>query len=107
MSKLPAQGLREVSENFHWGQVLDAFRFDMDDKTCTILKYHPWVNEKGNIRIGRPDTTQVMFHNNETRNSDGSIQASLIRWIAHTNLGLNQHALVAGICRALDVKDAS
>lgn len=107
MSKLPAQGLREASDGFSWGQPIAAFALNLDGQVCMILKYHPWVNEKGNIRVGRPDTDQVMFHNAATGYSDDSIQTAVIRWIAHTNLGLNQHALVAGICKALDVKAAS
>lgn len=96
-----------LSEEFAWGHVIDVFKINMDGKECTILKFHPWVSENGSVRVGRPDETVVNFHNAETRWSDTSIQASMIRWIAHQNLGLNQQALVAGVCKALDVKEAT
>jgi hypothetical protein len=103
MSKLPAQGVAEVTQDFTWGEVIDAYSMDIDDHHCTVISYHPWKSRNSVVQVGAPDKTRVLFHNTETSWSDQTMQASLIRWMAAKNLGLNQHMLVDGICRALNV----
>lgn len=103
MSKLPAQGVAEVTQDFTWGEVIAAYSMQIDDTRCLIVEYHPWKSKNSEVKVGDPDKKQVLFHCSETSWSDSTMQSSIIHWIAHTNLGLNQHPLVAGICRALKV----
>lgn len=85
---------------FSWGKVVDKFDFDMDGVPLLVIKYHPtkYINGQG-VRGEYED--HVLFHCVELHSSYLSLDSLLIAWIAHRRLGLNQHHLVDGICRAL------
>lgn len=85
---------------FPWGIVLDIFDYDFDGQKLTVVKYHQWVL---NETPRRADESQPLYHSEELRASYRSLDALLIAWIAHRRLGLNQHMLVSGLCRALEI----
>ena len=89
---------------YAWGRVIERFDFDMDGRVVEAIKYHPWRSKDGRVFTGDPDTERVEFHCEEMHESFFSLDALLIAWIARKNLGMNQSALVAGICRALAVQ---
>ena len=100
----PAQGHHGATvEDPLWGETIGTFDLDFDGARCVIVKYHPWISKRGKVYIDKPDKTRVLFYNTETSWSDRSMQASVLRWMTRKNLGLNQHALVEGVCKALNV----
>ena len=94
---------------FVWGKVLDCFSYDFDGTVMEVTKYHPWkeVDDGISVKTGDPDTAQVEYHCEELHTAFNSMDALLICWIAHKRLGLNQHALVSGVCRALGVHQSA
>lgn len=91
-------------KKFPWGHVIERFEYDFDGKTLDVVKYHPWKVDGCNIRTGDPETGSVSFHCSALSESWGSLDALLISWIARRRLGINEHALVGGICRALKIE---
>lgn len=89
---------------FPWGQVIDRFEYDFDGKKMELTKFHPWVSEKGHVRTGEPNMEEIQYHCDELSESAHSVEYMLLSWIARQKLGLNQHMLVAGIARALEIK---
>jgi hypothetical protein len=89
---------------FAWGRVLDRFEYDFDGRKLELTKFHPWVSENGHIRVGTPNTEEVQYHCEELSESAHSVEYMVLAWIARRKLGLNQHMLVAGLARALDLK---
>lgn len=89
--------------NFTWGQVLDKFEYDFDGEVMQVTKYHPWKREDCTVLTGQPNLEVVEYHCEELHESATSLQYLLLAWMAYKNLGLNQHALVAGVSRALGV----
>lgn len=79
-----------MSKSFPWGRVLKLININLDDKEVQVTKY-------------QDSTGAVRYHCEELRESWESIDALLISWIARKNLGLNQQALVAGVCKAFGV----
>lgn len=79
---------------FAWGKVIERFDYDFDGDKVEVVKYYPST---------RNDNVPH-FHIEELHESSDSLQYMLIAYIARKNLGLNQHSLVSGICRALEVK---
>jgi hypothetical protein len=90
---------------FPWGKALDYFSYDFDGTVMEVTKYHPWKETADGISVktGDPDTAQVGYHCEELHAAFDSLDALLICWIANKRLGLNQHALVTGVCKALGV----
>lgn len=82
----------QVKSKFWLGRPLDFIKLDLDGEMIEITKY----------RDDRSDA--VLYHNEVLSESFRSLDALLISWIARRNLGLNQHQLVAGICRALEIR---
>jgi hypothetical protein len=93
-----------VNERFVWGRVIERFDYDFDGQRMELVKFHPWKSERGTVRTGDPDTMVTQYHCDKMSESFWCIDDALIAWIARKNLGLNQHALVAGICRALETE---
>jgi hypothetical protein len=90
-------------KSFSWGKVLKIFDYDIDGKPLEIVKYHPWHTEGVSVNTGNPNEAETLYHVNELHASYLSIEAAMIAWVAYKRLGLNQHALVTGVCRALCV----
>ena len=74
---------------FPWGDVIEVFSYDFDGRTLEITKYRD------------RDGSEPSYHCEELHTSYGTLDKTVIAWIAHKNLGLNQHALVDGIYKAL------
>lgn len=91
--------------SFPWGQTIERFVLDFDGSKLLATKFHPWKSESSLVMVGDPDTSTVQYHCEELRQSTNSMQSLVIAWIANKNLGLNQHALVSGVCRALEIKE--
>ena len=89
-------------KKFVWGRVINIFEYDFYGLVCEIIKYHPHKRNDHTI-TKEIDESIIMYNCDEIRQSEDNIYALLISWIAEKKLGLNQHALVAGICRALKV----
>jgi hypothetical protein len=79
-----------MSKPFPWGLVLDRTTLYIDGVELEVTKY-------------QDNTAAVLFYCEELRESWESIDVLLISWIARKNLGLNQHALISGVCKALGV----
>ena len=86
---------------FPWGKVIEIFVYDFDGEEVEVVKYNPY-KEFG--RSSKEFSEDVEYHIEDLHESAHSLQYILISWMAKKNLGLNQHSLVAGICRALEVK---
>lgn len=81
-------------DKFVWGKVIDQFSYDFDGKVLEVTKYHP-----------KNYPTSILYHCEEMHSSHHELDALVISWIAHKRLGLNQHNLVSGLCRALEIKE--
>ena len=92
---------------FPWGKVLDYFTYDFDGVSMEVVKFHPWKSEDCTVRVGDVNTDETHYHCEELRASYDKLDALLICWIAQKRLGLNQHALVSGVCRALGVHQSA
>jgi hypothetical protein len=92
-------------KKFPWGKVLEIFEYDFDGKPLEIVKYHPWKSEGVSVKTGNPNEDETCYHIAAMSESFHSIDAALIGWIAHKNLGLNHGTLAAGVCRALNVRE--
>lgn len=95
-----------MSKSFPWGRVIDLFSYDFDGATMEVTKFHPWASAGITVHTGQPDESQTHYHCEELSASYDTLDALLIAWIANKRLGLNQHALVSGICRALEIGPA-
>lgn len=101
-----------MTYKFPWGRVIERFKYNFDGDNVEIVKYHPHKrDEKGFAvyddeynRFQAIDTDKIEYHLEGHHVSCGSVEGCLIYWMAEKHLGLNNHSLVAGICRALDVK---
>lgn len=87
---------------FTWGKVIDRFEYDFDGVTMEVTKYHP-RKSVGVTVTQEIDESKVEYHCEELREAANSVFELLISFIARKKLGYNQHALVAGVCRALDL----
>lgn len=92
-----------TNNNFTWGEVIQRFHYDFDGKPLDVVKYHPWVSKNHRIHTGEPDRSRTEYHCEEMRSSYLSLDALIVAWIAYKRLGLNQHMLVDGLCRALEI----
>lgn len=91
---------------FTWGRVIEKFEYDMDGRALQVVKFHPWKCSGSTVLTGQPDLEDICYHCEELHQSFDSLDALLIAWIAEKRLGLNQHALVSGMCRALGITGA-
>lgn len=89
---------------FPWGQVIDRLEIDFDGEKFEVTKYYPSKFVNGHHVLGEYEKTPH-YHNEELRESNDNIYALTISMIARRHLGTNQHALVAGIVRALCICD--
>lgn len=69
-----------------------------------IVKYHPWQSQGVRVISGKPNEAETCFHIAAISESFRSIDAALIGWIVHKNLGFNNGSLAGGVCRALGVQ---
>ena len=92
-----------VDKRFSWGHVLDRFEYDFDGRTMEVIKYHSWKKDKGTLIVGDADESVIHYHCEELNESTESLEYLVILWIARQSLGQNQHALVRGIAKALDL----
>ena len=92
-------------KKFVWGKKIDCFSYNFDGRTMDVVKFHPWKMDGITVLSGQPDETEVRYHCEELHESAKTLHALVIAWIVRMRLGLNQHALVAGICRALGIHD--
>ena len=88
---------------FAWGKVIDRFEYDFDGVTMNVVKFHPWETNGCEVLTGIHDESAVYYHCAELSESTDDLMALLISWMARKNLGLNQYALVSGVCRALGI----
>ena len=88
---------------FSWGRVIETVSQDIGGNILRFTVYHPWHREDCTVKTGSPDLTKIEYHSEELHESFDCADALLIAWIAHRRLGLNQHMLVSGICRALEI----
>ena len=93
-----------MREKFTWGKVIARFSYDFDGKEMELTKFHPWKVVDRRVMTGDPDPEVIEFHCEEMHESFHSVEAAVIAWIARQSLGTNQHMLVAGLCRALEIK---
>lgn len=87
---------------FAWGKVIERFEYDFDGEKVEVVKYFP-IEFKNCSPTGEYETTPA-YHISKLSESSNSLQYMLIAYIARKNLGHNQQSLVAGICRALEIK---
>ena len=87
---------------FAWGRVIETFVYDFDGKTVEVVKYFPNKHDNGFFVKGEFED-ETAYHIDELHESASSLDYILIAWIARQRLGLNQHALVGGIARALEI----
>jgi hypothetical protein len=88
---------------FAWGKVIEYFEYDFDGEKLSVTKYNPHAFVNGFHRRGEY-SEEINYHAEEINESFNSVEALLIAWIAFKHLGRNNGSLVAGICRALEVK---
>lgn len=88
---------------FAWGKVLEKFEYDFDGHTIHVIKYHPWKREGHSVQTGIANPDEIEYECTEINEAFSTIESLLIAWIARKNLGNNQHTLVNGLCRALNV----
>jgi len=86
---------------FPWGKVIGILQIDLDGDKLEVVKYYA---NFGASTINK-HCTEPSFHIEELHASYSTVQAAIIGYIAYKSLGLNQHTLVSGICRALDIKE--
>lgn len=90
-------------KKFSWGEVITRYQLPFEDGMLEIVKFHPWKTEGVSVLTGQPDYDQIQYHIEELRESFFEFDAAVIAWITYARLGLNQHQLVSGICKALDI----
>ena len=91
---------------FPWGRVLEQISYEIDGLRFDVTKFHPWKTSGCTVLTGQVNEALTQYHSDELHQSEDTAQRLLIAWIAYRNLGLNQHTLVDGICRALEVGSA-
>lgn len=91
-------------KKFFLGQQIESIDYDFNGKICTVITYHPFVTIGGHVFNNLCDSTRTEYYCAEIGINTSSLEYLLIAWIAHKNVGLNQYALVEGICRALKVE---
>lgn len=86
---------------FPWGKVVDYLQIDLDGDKLEVVKYY------GNVGGGAIKTYNGIpsYHIEVLHASYNTVQSALIAYMAYKSLGLNQHTLVSGICRALEIKE--
>lgn len=85
---------------FVWGKVIDKFDYDFDGIEVNIVKYHPWMYEKGRS-THKPDMEKIEYYCEEISQSSNTLMGILLSWIVYRQLGMNQDALVTGLARML------
>lgn len=89
---------------FILGRVIARFTYDFDGEIMEVVKFHPWKADGISLCVGKPNMEETHFHCDDLHESSLTLHGLIITWIANKRLGLNQHSLVAGIRRALDIK---
>jgi len=92
-------------KKFPWGRITNTFVYDFDGVEVTIIKFHPWVYEKG-YSTKKPDMEKIEYHCEEINQSADSLITLLLTWMVEHQLGHNQGALTQGIARMLKLSDA-
>jgi len=89
-------------KRFPWGRVVERFEYDFDGEIMDVVKYHPFKRD-GSTVLRKIDEEKISYSCEEISQSSVSLEHLVIAWIAYKSLGLNQHALVSGIARALEL----
>lgn len=84
-----------MSAKFPWGKVIDYLQLDLDGDKVEVIKYYAKICNKQEWE------SEPSYHIEELHASYNNVQSAIIGYIAYKSLGLNQHALISGICRAL------
>lgn len=92
-----------MTKSFTWGRVLDRFEYNFDGRTMEVIKYHPWKQDECTLLTGDPNESVINYHCAELHESAESLEYLVLLWIARQSIGPNQHALVRGIAKALDL----
>lgn len=93
-----------MNKQFSWGRVIETFHYNFDGQVMVVTKYHPWKQSLSGKSIRGEASTHIEYHCEELRMASDNIQHLIIAWIAQKNIGLNQQALVHGVCRALGIE---
>ena len=88
---------------FVWGKVIDRFVYDFDGESVEVVKYYPDKFVNGS-KVNGEYEDRPAFHIGDLHTSAYTLDEMIITWIANKRLGLNQHTLVGGICRALCIE---
>ncbi len=94
-------------KKFVWGKIIERFNYDFEDNSIEIIKFHPWLIDGHTLLTGKPNCKQVLYHCELLHESFNSLYAAIIGYIVYDKLGMNQYALVSGICRALNIDQSS
>ena len=90
----------------HWlGKVIESFEFRHDSGTFDIIAYHPKV-VVGSTVTNQIDTSKIMYHCEQINHSWDSLDILYLQIMVEARLGLNNMGLVAGLARALAIKEA-
>lgn len=85
---------------FAWGKVIDYISLDFDGQVMEIVKYHPY-KEFG--RSKEIDESRTEYHCEELHASATTMFGIVLQYIVEKQLGHNQHQLVAGLFRMLEI----
>jgi len=84
-------------KKFPWGKTIEIFVLDMEGKEVEIIKYHPY------LQGSKIAASHVMYSVDSINESHGTFEGAVIAWMVRQQLGLNQGALVDGICKMLEL----
>lgn len=87
---------------FTWGKEIEHFTVDFGNLKLEVTKYFP-TKFDGNFAIKGQYQETPMYHSEFLNESAETVEYLIISYIARKNLGLNQHALVHGIAKALEI----
>jgi len=87
---------------FAWGKVVEKFTYDFDGVPLDVTKYYANKFIDGFHKKGEYEDV-YSYHSDELHASYHSMFALIIAWITYKQLGLNNHSLASGICRALEI----
>ena len=94
-----------MKNEFPWGIVIDYFEYNFDGQVMNVTKYNPWNVNGCTLLVGSPNESVVNYHCEELSESSSSLQYLLLAWMTYKNLGLNQHALIHGVAKAIGIYD--
>jgi hypothetical protein len=100
-----------MTNKFPWGKVLTHCSYNFDGQVFEVTKFYGHkMDDRGfqifqdNSKTPELDTSKPLYHCEEISQSTETFFGLLLAWITYKQLGLNQSQLVAGLCRALQIK---